>query len=69
MLLFSLAGFLLLYALHAACRHVLPLNPQGLPAVGADLAFNTAVSFVTNTNWQSYVPARATMSYLSRWPG
>ncbi len=53
MLLFNLAGFLLLYALlrlHAG----LPYNPAGMGAVPADLSFNTAVSFVTNTNWQNY---------------
>jgi K+-transporting ATPase ATPase A chain len=42
-----------------------PLNPQGLPNVGTDLAFNTAASFGTNTNWQSYVP-ETTMSYVSQ---
>ena len=53
MLLFNLAGLLLLYALQRL-QAVLPLNPQGMAAVAPDLAFNTAVSFVTNTNWQSY---------------
>src|ERR1019366_7124442 len=43
----------------------LPLNPQKLPAVAPDLAFNTAVSFTTNTNWQAYVP-ETTMSYLTQ---
>ena len=43
----------------------LPFNPQGQDAVGTDLAFNTAVSFTTNTNWQSYV-GETTMSYLSQ---
>lgn len=62
MLLFSVAGFLSLYALQRL-QAVLPFNPQGLGAVDADLAFNTSVSFVTNTNWQSYVP-ESTMSYL-----
>lgn len=46
-------------------QHVLPLNPQHLPAVSADLALNTAASFTSNTNWQSYVP-EATMSYLTQ---
>ncbi len=46
-------------------QHVLPLNPQHLPAVPADLALNTAASFTSNTNWQSYVP-EATMSYLTQ---
>jgi len=46
-------------------QHVLPLNPQGLTAVNPDLAFNTAVSFTTNTNWQNY-SGESTMSYLSQ---
>jgi len=62
MLFFSVAGFASLYALQRL-QDVLPFNPQGLDAVGPDLAFNTAVSFVSNTNWQSYVP-ESTMSYL-----
>ena len=53
MLLFSAAGMLLLYALQRL-QAVLPLNPQGMAAVPADLAFNTAASFTTNTNWQNY---------------
>ena len=55
MLLFSLAGFLSLYALQWL-QAFLPFNPAGQTAVAPDLAFNTSVSFVTNTNWQSYVP-------------
>ena len=47
---------------------MLPFNPQGLDAVSPDLAFNTSVSFVTNTNWQSYVP-ETTMSYLTQMAG
>jgi K+-transporting ATPase ATPase A chain len=47
---------------------VLPWNPQGLPAVGPDLAWNTAASFTTNTNWQSYVP-ETTMSYFTQMVG
>ncbi len=62
MLFFSVAGFLSLYALQRL-QNVLPFNPQGLDAVGPDLAFNTSVSFISNTNWQSYVP-ESTMSYL-----
>jgi len=62
MLFFSVAGFASLYALQRL-QDMLPFNPQGLDAVGPDLAFNTAVSFVSNTNWQSYVP-EGTMSYL-----
>jgi K+-transporting ATPase ATPase A chain len=46
----------------------LPWNPQGLPNVGPDLAWNTAASFTTNTNWQSYTP-EATMSYLTQMAG
>ncbi|MBK1839172.1 potassium-transporting ATPase subunit KdpA [Azospirillum sp. YIM B02556] len=53
MLLFSAAGMLLLYALQRL-QDVLPLNPLGMAAVPADLAFNTAASFTTNTNWQNY---------------
>ena len=62
MLAFSLRGFSLLYALlrlQGSCR----FNPQGLGAVAPDLAFNTAVSFITNTNWQAY-GGETTMSYL-----
>jgi potassium-transporting ATPase potassium-binding subunit len=53
MLVFSIMGFLSLYAIQRF-QTLLPFNPQGLAAVGPDLAFNTSVSFVTNTNWQSY---------------
>ena len=67
MLLFSVAGFASLYAL-MRLQAVLPFNPQKFPAVGEHLAFNTAMSFVTNTNWQSYVP-ETTMSYLVQMAG
>ena len=67
MLLFSLAGFVLLYLIQRF-QAVLPFNPQGFSAVAPDLAFNTAVSFVTNTNWQSYVP-ETTMSYFVQMAG
>src|SRR5215472_11677754 len=67
MLLFSVAGFLSLYALQRL-QAVLPFNPQGQSAVEESLAFNTSVSFVTNTNWQSYVP-ETTMSYLTQMMG
>ncbi|HVV65094.1 MAG TPA: potassium-transporting ATPase subunit KdpA [Rhizomicrobium sp.] len=67
MLLFSLAGFASLYAL-MRLQAMLPFNPQKFPAVGEHLAFNTATSFVTNTNWQSYVP-ETTMSYLVQMAG
>ena len=52
-LLFNLAGAVLLYAI-LRVQHLLPLNPWGAGAISADLAFNTAVSFLTNTNWQNY---------------
>jgi K+-transporting ATPase ATPase A chain len=67
MLAFSLAGFLALYAMLRFQAH-LPLNPQGFPAVPADLAFNTAVSFVTNTNWQNYA-GETTLSHFSQMAG
>ncbi len=62
MLAFSIAGFLSLYLMQRL-QAVLPYNPQGMAAVTPDLSFNTAVSFVTNTNWQSY-SGESTMSYL-----
>jgi K+-transporting ATPase ATPase A chain len=67
MLAFTAAGFLSLYAIQRL-QAVLPFNPQKLPAVGEHLAFNTSVSFITNTNWQSYVP-ETTMSYLVQMAG
>lgn len=67
MLAFSLAGFLALYAM-LRLQAYLPLNPQGFPGVPSDLAFNTAVSFVTNTNWQNYA-GEATMSHFSQMAG
>src|SRR3981081_2034168 len=67
MLLFHGVGFVTLYGLMRLQNH-LPFNPQGQDAVGTDLAFNTAVSFDTNTNWQSYVP-ETTMSYLTQMAG
>ena len=67
MLAFSMAGFLSLYALQRL-QAVLPFNPAGQAAVGEHLAFNTSVSFITNTNWQSYVP-ETTMSYLTQMAG
>lgn len=66
-LAFSIAGFLMLYAM-LRLQHLLPLNPQGFPALSPDLAFNTAASFVTNTNWQSY-GGETTMSHLSQMLG
>src|SRR5271154_5170040 len=71
MLFFSLAGFLSLYALQRL-QAVIPMqgtfNPQTFPGVGEHLAFNTSMSFVTNTNWQSYTP-ETTMSYLVQMAG
>ncbi len=67
MLLFSLVGCLFTYAI-LRLQHLLPLNPQGFGALSPDLAFNTAVSFTTNTNWQSY-SGESTMSYLSQMVG
>jgi potassium-transporting ATPase potassium-binding subunit len=64
MLAFSFAGFVIMYGIQRL-QNVLPLNPQGQDAVSPDLAFNTSVSFLTNTNWQSYVP-ETTMSYLTQ---
>ena len=67
MLAFSLVSALFLYALQRV-QGALPLNPADLQGVRPDLAFNTAVSFVTNTNWQSYSP-ELTMSYLTQMIG
>ncbi|MET0400947.1 MAG: potassium-transporting ATPase subunit KdpA [Cystobacter sp.] len=67
LLAFSLVSMLATYGL-LVLQHLLPLNPQGLPAVGPALAFNTAASFVANTNWQSYA-GESTMSYLSQMLG
>ncbi len=67
MLMFSVVGFVTLYALQRL-QASLPLNPSGFPAVSPDLSFNTAVSFVTNTNWQSYT-GEATMSHLTQMAG
>lgn len=64
---FSLFGFIFLYLLQRL-QSFLPLNPQGLPAVSSDSSFNTAVSFVTNTNWQGYGGETA-MSYLTQMAG
>jgi K+-transporting ATPase ATPase A chain len=67
MLLFNLAGLALLYALQRL-QGVLPLNPAEFKGVPPDLAFNTAASFVGNTNWQSY-GGESTMSYLTQMCG
>ena len=67
MLMFSLAGFLMLYVLQRL-QGMLPFNPQGQGAIEQSSALNTSISFVTNTNWQSYVP-ETTMSYLTQMAG
>jgi K+-transporting ATPase ATPase A chain len=64
LLLFNLFGVALIYAV-LRLQGVLPFNPQGFGAVAPDLAFNTAISFVTNTNWQSY-GGETTMSHFSQ---
>jgi K+-transporting ATPase ATPase A chain len=64
---FSAVSMLMTYALERLQNH-LPWNPQNLVAVGPDLAWNTAASFTTNTNWQSYTP-ETTMSYLTQMVG
>ncbi|QGM94413.1 potassium-transporting ATPase subunit KdpA [Methylocystis rosea] len=67
MLAFSVVGFASLYALQRLQAY-LPLNPQGFSGVPADLAFNTSMSFVTNTNWQNY-SGESTMSHLTQMLG
>ena len=67
MLAFNAAGFFLLYTLQRL-QGVLPLNPQGMAGTSPHLSFNTAVSFVTNTNWQSY-GGESTLGYLVQMAG
>jgi K+-transporting ATPase ATPase A chain len=67
MLMFSLVSLLVLYALQRL-QYYLPLNPQHFSGVNPDLAFNTAVSFTTNTNWQAY-SGESTLSYLVQMAG
>jgi len=67
MFLFSMAGVVVLYALQRV-QGWLPLNPDAMGAVAPDLAFNTAMSFITNTNWQAY-GGESTMSYLAQMLG
>ncbi len=67
LLLFNLAGFFILYLLQRF-QGSLPFNPAGMMAVGAQLSFNTAASFMSNTNWQSY-GGESTMSYLVQMAG
>jgi K+-transporting ATPase ATPase A chain len=64
---FNGIGFTLLYLI-LSFQNVLPFNPLGLPGLSPDLAFNTAISFVTNTNWQSY-GGESTMSFFSQMAG
>ena len=67
MLLYSAVSMIVLYLIERL-QHYLPWNPQRLAGVPTDVAFNTAASFTTNTNWQSYVP-ETTMSYLTQMAG
>ena len=67
MLLFSVVSMVVLYAMQRL-QAWLPFNPEKLASIAPDLAFNTAASFTTNTNWQSYV-AEMTMSYLTQMAG
>jgi K+-transporting ATPase ATPase A chain len=67
LIVFNAAGFLLLYAI-LRLQYYLPLNPAGFGGLSEHLAFNTAISFVTNTNWQSY-GGETTMSYFSQMAG
>jgi K+-transporting ATPase ATPase A chain len=67
MLAFSLVGCVFTYAI-LRLQNLLPLNPQRFVAVNPDLAFNTATSFTTNTNWQNY-SGESTMSYFSQMVG
>ncbi len=67
MLAFSLVSLLFTYAI-LRLQHILPLNPQGFGPVSEDLAFNTAASFTTNTNWQNYA-GESTLSYFSQMVG
>jgi K+-transporting ATPase ATPase A chain len=67
MMAFNIIGLLTVYLLQRL-QHILPLNPMHMPAVSPDCAFNTAVSFATNTNWQGYA-GETTMSYLTQMLG
>ena len=67
LLFFNLAGFLALYLLQRA-QGALPFNPAGMGAVPVDLAFNTAASFMTNTDWQNY-GGESTLSYMTQMAG
>ena len=67
MLAFSIMSFLVLYLI-LRFQNLLPMNPQGFAGTSPDLAFNTSISFITNTNWQSYVP-EASLSAFSQMAG
>jgi K+-transporting ATPase ATPase A chain len=67
LLAFNVVGIVTLYAI-LVLQGILPFNPRGFPGMGAALAFNTAVSFVTNTNWQAY-SGEASLSYFSQAAG
>jgi potassium-transporting ATPase potassium-binding subunit len=67
LLVFSVLGIVMLFLLQRF-QAGLPLNPEGLPSVSSDSSFNTAISFVTNTNWQGYA-GESTLSYLSQMLG
>ncbi|GLQ51708.1 potassium-transporting ATPase subunit KdpA [Dyella flava] len=67
MLLFNVCGFLMVYLLQRV-QQWLPLNPQHFPAVSPDLSINTAISFITNTNWQAY-SGESSLSYLTQMMG
>ncbi len=67
LLCFNFIGFIFVFSI-LVLQGMLPLNPQALPGLSIDLAFNTAVSFVTNTNWQSY-GGESTLSYFSQMVG
>jgi K+-transporting ATPase ATPase A chain len=62
MLAFSIASFLVLYLI-LRFQNLLPFNPQGFKGMSPDLSFNTAISFITNTNWQSYTPEQAASTF------
>ncbi|MCX5711037.1 MAG: potassium-transporting ATPase subunit KdpA [Candidatus Omnitrophica bacterium] len=66
-MLFNIMGIIIVYAIQRLQAH-LPLNPMAMPGVGADLSFNTAISFATNTNWQSY-GGETTLSYFTQMMG
>ena len=67
LLIFSGCCFIALYLIQR-CQAVLPLNPLSRPAVAPDLAFNTAISFITNANWQAYA-GETTMSHFTQMAG